>query len=993
MLNPRIILLCMAAIALCSCHSKPKPQPTEASASQEQVTHPIAQTPPSCGNAVCSDNEICKENHCVTIEPSVTPPDHDQNAKAVNVQIQEPDDDHPKCGETICQFAEVCEDNQCKTVFEMERLKIEVHLAPIPKSGIVKNDNYDYWECQSETCTYDDEDKVYTIPKGIRIRESNAYCGGEGIALSQMKDYTCTINGWVCSSPNGCDKCEAGCRWTNTCTEVTCSPGEKCDYLNETCKYAGDVLEHVFLCENGDCECGTQRCGKNQICAYGNCYFAGEKRNGFGDCEFTKFFQSCGTSDPELQHIRYFCPKRCVSEIPPSKKEGYQYETFDIGGCPDIAIHLWTCQNEEGCECGGTPCPKKASCIDGQCVILTEDGYVSEDLLNTSYYDASTCASDYPKIFSYQPKNAAHYRIAQRQSIFETRYWECDESNACLCHGEKLPPNLICHRESNGSEFFTGIAKYSFNDSYFRRAPKILTNYVFKNDQWFCQNDACLCGDKPLPKNAYCLDDKIYCYNHEFLDNITGYACSETEKTWVCEGEKCLCGGLELRPGVRCAHLDQDYQCCGLYCFTSLTASEHDCIDSTWVKKADVTQSHCRNQLLPPGTRCDSLVRPDYLYFNGEHAVCGDDILLNWENYRCENGQWKCALKDKPCVCNGKPLPDGATCMDKKAYCGNHRLDQWDGLSCHDGKWVNDAGIEIKDTENDAEIENQVSEIANNTESGLCFGHKLPEGVNCPNYDGRFASLIEMFDMESCEDVRGCLCHEQLCPPSGICTNHGCIDPLTNKPFENKDGYLISDALRQCSLQQGCACGGKTIEFRDYCYHDIPYISLKSCVSNNKRMIGENNYTLYDCEEGGVPWKNVCYPIDEIDPSQYLVRDCLTSDQAFYSDRSYFHTPLNVCIQKDGCQCIHNKCKTGEACYKGQCVAKFRCYNLDDSYGYESENELGKCRPEITEDQSATIHSLTSFRKELGNHSHIVPNNYINDRPYTTHSTISLSPI
>ena len=54
--------------------------------------------------------------------------------------------------------------------------------------------------------------------------------------------------------------------------------------------------------------------------------------------------------------------------------------------------------------------------------------------------------------------------------------------------------------------------------------------------------------------------------------------------------------------------------------------------------------------------------------------------------------------------------------------------------------------------------------------------------------------------MESGEHVRGCLCHDKLCPPSGVCTPQGCIDPLTDKPFEKKMVTLSAISLDNAQI-------------------------------------------------------------------------------------------------------------------------------------------------------------------------------------------------
>ena len=915
MSNKQIIVFCFVAVTLCACNSKPKASTTEPPASQEQVAQIADDNHPQCGDTICKDGEICENNQCVTTELS-------DGSKPVE---QVADEDHPQCGETICQYKEVCKDNQCKTAFEMN-----VFLAPIPKEGDVRNDSFDYWECQSETCTYHTYREVFTIPRGLRVRENTVYCGGEGIDLSEMKNFTCTQQGWVCSAPEGCGNCEGECRY-NSCSSVTCSPGEKC-FNGIGCQYADRAIENIFKCEEGHYECGSQQCGQNQICAYGNCYFAGEKKNGFADCKFIDEFDICGTSDIPEHLVRYICPERCPSVIPPENADDYVQWSFTLGDCHGVDVELWTCKKEEGCQCGEKHCFKDAACVDGRCALFISSLDI-DSIEDLSF--ASTCATDYPSRLSYQPKDSEHYIVKKASdSWYAPFYWMCDDSNKCICDGKLLPPDMICHGEKDGTEHIACIGGYP---EEIRRAPVNIENYRCEDSRWVCQNDKCLCGNKPLPKNAHCMDEKIYCDDKEIPTDMTGYECSLESKKWVCTSEKCLCGGLELRPGIDCRHLNKnDYQCCGIYnCFTSQTASERDCINNHWNDKAEIEQRHCRNKLLPPEVGCIS--ERDWNENKlTEFAKCGDELLDNWDDYRCENNTWKCALKDKPCTCNGKPLPEGARCMDNKAYCDSFGREDWEGFECRDGKWITPASPEHTSNH---------SESDDNTKSALCYRHKLAEGVRCPSYDDntQFVSDIQMSEMESCEHVRGCLCHKKLCPPSGICTENGCIDPLTNKLFESKDGYLVSDKLQQCANPNGCKCGENEIEYRDYCYNNEQYISMKSCVSDNIRMIGENNYITYDCNYGSAPWENDCWPGANPDPSQYFVRDYLTAIPSFFSDRAVEHSSVYVCIQKEGCECIHNKCKYGEACYKGQCVDDYPCHDVAD-YG-EDEADIGKCRP------------------------------------------------
>ena len=925
MIYKQLIIFCLVSATLCACKSKTDNTTAEPPASQQQAVQATEDNTPRCGDTTCKADETCTDNLCKPAseqtdtnenqQPSDDGNDSDNSDDSDDGDDSDDmsDEDKPpvQCGEKICQYKEECKDNQCKTRFEMD-----IYLAPVPKEGIVKNDSYDYWECQSDTCTYQ-ADQTYTIKKGIRVREDKAYCGGEGLPLSKMKEHTCTNKGWVCASPDGCGEClTTDCHYSG-CKIVSCSPGEKC--AGNDCRFVNGAIENVFLCKDGNCECGKNRCGKNQICAYGDCYLAGKKRNGFADCEFEVYSNFCGSSDTPEQIIRYICPKRCLSEIPPKEEDGYSHDTIELGDCDRAHFDLWICENEEGCKCGNKICPERTACIDGRCALFTNDSF--DDF--TIYYDASTCAIDFLDKLTYQPKKADHYQIAELGDSNDMSYWMCDDSNECICNGQKLPAGMICHGEINGTEYIACSPEKG--DHKIHRAPKNITNYICRDNRWVCANDKCVCGGKPLPRNAYCKDDVIWCGDIEKPSDITGYGCNNDQ--WFCRAEKCLCGSNEILNGMKCRHWNgKDYPCCGDSCLSTQTASEYECVNSEWVAKSEVDQRHCGNKLLPAGARCvgDWNENPDDTISYIESAYCGEEQLLEWGDYKCEDNTWKCALKDKLCMCNGKPLPPGARCIKNEAYCGSSSRSNWDDDGCLNNEWKDGAN------------------------SDLCFGHKLKSGVQCPPYDihdMKFTDDITMSDMESCEHVRGCLCHDKLCPPSGICTADGCIDPLTDKPFESKDDYLVSDKLRQCAKKDGCKCGDKSIEYRDYCYRDEQYISMISCVSDNKRTIGENNFATCACEGGyGCETRdhNACKPEPYIDPSQYLVRDCLSSDPAYFSDRSVDHTPMNVCMEKEGCQCIHNTCKYGEACYKGQCIPDYPCHNVSFE---DNEDQIGKCRP------------------------------------------------
>ncbi|MBO5753460.1 MAG: hypothetical protein J6S69_07195 [Proteobacteria bacterium] len=763
-----------------------------------------------------------------------------------------------------------------------------------------------------------------------------------------VSDYPNIMNKEVCLSPEGCDCEDSSISRYGSNLSVKCSPGEACG--DGGCYYVGGV-EGSFLCKQKECACGTHRCGENQICAFDNCYHAGVIVNDALNCQLTSGIEGAGTSHPGRQVSLYLCPD-CPSEIPPKTIEEYQYIKFDIEGIDsgkeeEITIGMWICERDGGCECGTGRCIQGAACIDGQCAINSKGVWfepgVSEPI--------NRCAAAYSNHLAYQPKVSEHYQIKQ-ESFYAL--WMCDDTNTCICNGKKLPSGANCYGKKDGTELI-GCRGYHFSEQvqapqnldHYRcdygdwkcqtgecicdnkllpksaycnheniyckqvKSPSDLTGYeCFAENSlernWICTSDKCLCGNKQIPKNAHCIDDKSYCYDQNGLSDLIGYECLENHKTWICTSDKCLCGDVELRTGALCTMKNKEYQCCGDVCFSPQTASEHDCIEGKWIVKAEEGQRHCQNKLLPAGTKCDVV---DYQ----EVAVCGEDKLLNWDDYQCENNRWKCTLNHKPCHCAGKPLPEHTTCQVDKAFCGNVGLSDWDGYYCHHGKWL----------------------------SKYCNGHSLKQGVICPsNDDITFADDVKMQDMESCEHVRGCLCRDKLCPPSGICTEQGCIDSLTDKTFEFKDGYLVSDNLQQCANSQGCQCGKEKIEYRDYCINHELHISMKSCVENKKRIVMENNYTNDDCEHNEVSWVNDCKVSSELNLSQYLIRDCLKKEAKWFGDVDVEHKWMYECITKEGCQCLQQTCQYGEVCHEGQCIADYQCHDIDDDTIW-----VDNCRP------------------------------------------------
>ena len=230
------------------------------------------------------------------------------------------------CANTVCHRDDYCIDGHCKTKF-VDNLMLEPTRI---ENGEV-TDNGDYWECAADSCLYhynpersypDNQTLHYTtsgkintvtIPKGVRVRGKMLYCHSDELSIDKLAENKCTNDGWICYDPKGCST-----RYTDVHHEgylMICSPGQR---LKEArCINRHPVDDNVKYCNTTKCECGQHLCGKNQYCAFGNCYYDGKIYQGFGEYTFeTEYLDSCGThgicnvsfiNDRGATHI--FCEK------------------------------------------------------------------------------------------------------------------------------------------------------------------------------------------------------------------------------------------------------------------------------------------------------------------------------------------------------------------------------------------------------------------------------------------------------------------------------------------------------------------------------------------------------------------------------------------------------------------------------------------------------------------------------------------------------------
>ncbi|MBO4351502.1 MAG: hypothetical protein J6A01_11235, partial [Proteobacteria bacterium] len=597
-----------------------------------------------------------------------------------------------KCGENTCLRDEYCVKDRCKTKFDHD-----IMMEPTRLDAAEVVDNGDYWECAAESCKYtynprtaypkneainyttSGSTKTITLPRGVRARGNDLYCGGERLPAEQFDKSKCTDDGWICYAPNGCSHYFNGGEHEDS-YNVTCSPGqhlEDDDYLVAKsdghnmslwgyCENRHATDENVKYCPTENCECGEHLCGKNQYCAFGHCYYQGKIYQGFGDYQFVELQGSeCDDdmtttrSSSIINHIVCNRPEGChcrnegrapkdaevckenLLNIEFNKPESgnYAYVQYDSSseGCPESIFFLWQCsesQDSSTCLCGNTTCPAGAFCANGTCYLDFVAGK-----------------------FLYKPKPAHDDYIAKDYM------WKCAPGKSCQCDDRQLPANAHCYIDLNGKEHAVW-------------GEWIPQNYPSVSDEYFvkaCSTDDCICNGQKLPENAVCHVDPqrewIACGNDR-LDNITGYRCDAKTKKWLCADEinGCLCGDRKLPLNTYCKQIsDRDAE---TFCGDKIMprTEGHLCVNDKIVCGKPDGECMCGDRKLPPNTSCvlhfdEWSGKRDY-----DMALYGDKIMLLSEGYECINNKITCTKPDGDCLCVGHHSVDAENAECKAVY-------------------------------------------------------------------------------------------------------------------------------------------------------------------------------------------------------------------------------------------------------------------------------------------------------------------------------------
>jgi len=287
-------------------------------------------------------------------------------------------------------------------------------------------------------------------------------------------------------------------------------------------------------------------------------------------------------------------------------------------------------------------------------------------------------------------------------------------------------------------------------------------------------------------------------------------------------------------------------------------------------------------------------------------CLCGgvESPMPGSTNYKCENNHWQCYSNDpnSPCKCGNSVCNEGEICSNDKCVCGKETHAKPNDPTGYECTYNYEFSLD-KDW------------FCNKAEGCLCGGSYCPINSKCinetcyctsPNEDykpipypskkpGYYCDNVQVEIGASgewlhdtivndwrCEEEKGCLCGDKLCPQNTLCHSGQCLCDdrelargYTCNTEERYDDYLHEERGSQECVDEKCICGGKSCPKGAMCIKD-------ECVCNGHSFIGEN--------------------IDEY----VCAKD---------SDDGHYWT----CDKPDGCKCGNETCFGRESCVEGQC--------------------------------------------------------------------------
>ncbi|MFA5624191.1 MAG: hypothetical protein WC966_03905 [Bradymonadales bacterium] len=311
----------------------------------------------------------------------------------------------------------------------------------------------------------------------------------------------------------------------------------------------------------------------------------------------------------------------------------------------------------------------------------------------------------------------------------------------------------------------------------------------------------------------------------------------------ACEGGHRYCRGKN-NPPVKLIENHPSYRCLPVKALPGINATKDL---KTWVC-TDKTGCPCK------GTTCklnQSCTDTGCVDLELEPELCGDQPIL--EGYRCVRKSLGFAVQEtilvkglacdqESCACASTTCPQDTYCQNGKCYCGLYPFPTA-GYRCesrllYNGEAQKSVCVQEegclcagKKVEKEGTCEIECYGKGELKEQGcFCGANQIdPASELCIEANGELFSV--------CKKPRGCKCNDKLCPPSTLCREGSCIDPLTNKAIPEllNDSQSLQISM-PCSLEKGCECGKGLCSQGNYCLGAKCYRRLRPNIVNNQRV-------------------------------------------------------------------------------------------------------------------------------------------------------------
>lgn len=582
------------------------------------------------------------------------------------------------------------------------------------------------------------------------------------------------------------------------------------------------------------------------------------------------------------------------------------------------------CENGD-CECGNHRCGKGQYCIEGECWFHGEhENAFSEFVFERCGGPMGTSDCESYRVCTY-----------------------CNRKGGCWTdNGIHYPEGAeadFAHDDSGSerSEYCTPKRKDHI---------KPLSESPENASQFFCDSETCLCGEQSCRKGEICRSGKC--------EHITCQA-DKSSKKWISPSKLYSIYYDDVNSGEPQAYSDEIFEELSKY----IDADDDNpsifdtrgCIspaEKARQKQAknDVSKQSHEQALItnekpvakvpkpecnPPAVEKDGACRCSYYRAPGNGFECmnldgaskplwvctlDEGCALKDYDYSIKKGRpWNCSSHAKKlehgCFCNGEPFDSVEECEEKYPY-----------------------------PENKEHISEFLEKKSDSVEflKGLHY-YEFHSYYIYQKYSKRDYNLfhwvpfnVELATGKTCDVTQGCMCNGMRCPMSGICTETGCIDPITQQAFKQNNGYIEAGLYKLCANDDGCDCNGTYCKAGAACVGGFCSPEFGLSIKDGNYYISEN--VVCDDEM----WKLN-------DPNAYICSQDYYISAAFFSDRS--HEPIGTirCARPEGCQCgesicpYHSECREG-ACYYDITYAHEMCDAAYDADEFRDMNSAESVR-------------------------------------------------